>query len=162
MMNSNTKKIISIIGMIFLVLFPYLYLSTNLIAKAIGGETFYSIMFLVSNILRLVALLVAALCAILGPSLKQVAIVKFAHIPYFLYDVIGPIVLSGMTTSVLAIMLPSILYEMITIFISGVYMMGLDRAKTIHKVLGFIYVMDLLALVLLFTEEKNTELANEL
>lgn len=148
------SNLVSNIIMVMLVVFPYVKFLWLQMRNVQGEYASGNLLYLIApDVMYLVVLAAAAYAAINETTLNQVAIVKLLHVPYYLIRLalyIGPYGLP--------VFVHELLFDSITIFITGVYMLGLERVKTIYKVFGFIYIIDIVAVIqLLYIRRREAD-----
>ena len=150
----RNRNITGIIILLIMIAYPYAKMLISSLLK--GKYALYQdnvLAFTYPEIIHLIALAAAAYAAINETTVKQVAIVKFSHIPYYVVHLSGLVGSAGLSELPLYL-----LYDIMIILISGVYMLGVERAKVIHKVFGFIYILDIIAVVqLLYIRKKGDD-----
>ena len=137
----KTRENITIIILVLLPFVPMLSFALLRARESIVLELF-------PHVFELIALVLAAVAAICGTTVKQVAIVKFSELCYLAYVIVTSVLYLGFSE------MPTVFMANITtLLITGIYMIGLHRAGLIYKILGFIYILDIVAVVnLLYTE----------
>lgn len=132
------------ITIIILALLPFVPILSFALLRAHASI----VLELFPHVFELIALVLAAVAAICGTTVKQVAIVKFSEFCYLAYAIVTNVLQLGFSEMPIIFMA-----NITTLFITGIYMIGLHHAKLIYKILGFIYILDIVAVVnLLYIE----------
>ena len=169
-------------SLLMMIMYPYIsvllyvgfFIATN---GGFEGAVPYSLIWMI----QAVTFILAVASTVRGTDLKNVAIVKFSYYLYYIaYFALDRYFSSFEQTKTWGV--DSLLYEtdlssllhgaiMETPFcfflagqalvLSGIYMLGLDTSKTICKILGFVPVLDIVAIIYLLAAKRNSNEKNE-
>ena len=81
---------------------------------------------------------------------KKAAIVKLAHIPFY----VGNFIYAVCTIFVVVPTIGAFFLALLTVIPSGIYMAGVKDIRTVEKVLGFVFVADVVVACKLMAKER--------
>lgn len=169
-------------SLLMMIMYPYIsvllyvgfFIATN---GGFEGAIPFSLIWMI----QAVVFILAVVSTVRGTDLKNVAIVKFSYIPYYIvYFALDRYFSSfeqaktwGANSLLYETDISSLLHGAImetpfcfflagqALVLSGIYMLGLDTSKTICKILGFVPGLDIVAVIYLLAAKRNSNEKNE-
>lgn len=150
--------------MIYLILYPYLELIIligiifrNISANGFIYEVDNPLIIALEILLLIVPYIVALITSIIAgnkATYKKNMIIKLSHILfYILVFILG--VAMALTVFGLPISICCIVADIAAIIPSGIYMCRLKNVSIIQKLCGFIFVVDVIMSIYIYTHKKN-------
>lgn len=145
-----------------MLIYPYLFLGWMLLITSLEDAGAVTGLEKSAWTFHVVALAVAVYSAVKGVKVKHAATVKIVHAPFYVLMFAVSFLFTAALGSIgLMVGVLAFLVDLPTIIISGIYMLGVRNINPLYKVLGFIFVLDVIVAIKLLIDSKPSQVSTK-